>query len=295
MTKKILESKFDAHPIHNEPAYLIEIPERMDHPGNTMAIADVHLGIEQSIADAGAYLPSQTDRTIKRIVSLCNKHSVSELIVVGDIKHKVPGTSHQEWHELPAVFEMLSGIVKNLHIIPGNHDGGLRQVVPENLENIKIYPNSGARIHSFGFFHGHTWPDEKVLRSPIILMAHNHPHVLFVDRLGGRASYPCWIRGRFNIKRVLERYPSLDKELINESEIIIMPAFNDLGSGTPVNAEKPEFLGPMLKNRYIDTDNADIYLLDGTALGKLHNLYELNQDKDIIRRRYKKFSRSIIK
>jgi putative SbcD/Mre11-related phosphoesterase len=287
--------ELNAHPIHNEPAFLIEGMDGRDIPGNVMAIADIHLGIEQSIADAGAHLPSQTNRTIERIIALCKKHSVTELILVGDVKHKVPGTSRQEWHELPEVFEQLVDVVHLVHIIPGNHDGGLRRIIPEKLDNIKLYPHSGAIIFGFGFFHGHTWPEESVLRSTTILMAHNHPHVLFVDRLGGRASYPCWVRGRLNTKRALDRYPKLDEDQLPEHEVIIMPAFNDLGSGTPVNNKKPEFLGPMLKNRYIDTGNAEIYLLDGTALGRLRDLYELNQDKDITKRRFKKFSRTIIK
>ncbi len=53
-----------------------------------------------------------------------------------------------------------------------------------------------------------------------------------------------------------------------------MPAFNRLLGGVPVNVKKMsnELLGPLLKNNFIDMNNAEIYLLDGTYLGKLKNL-----------------------
>ncbi len=53
-----------------------------------------------------------------------------------------------------------------------------------------------------------------------------------------------------------------------------MPAFNNLLGGTPVNikATTDELLGPLLKNNFIDTKTAEIYLLDGTFLGKLKNI-----------------------
>jgi metallophosphoesterase superfamily enzyme len=53
--------------------------------------------------------------------------------------------------------------------------------------------------------------------------------------------------------------------------VIIMPAFNLLLGGTPVNVKKTsdELLGPLLRNNFVDMENAELYLLDGTFLGKL--------------------------
>jgi hypothetical protein len=58
-------------------------------------------------------------------------------------------------------------------------------------------------------------------------------------------------------------------------KVIIMPAFNDLLGGVPVNEKRPsdELLGPLLKNEFIDMEKSELYLLDGTFLGKLKNLY----------------------
>ena len=47
---------------------------------------------------------------------------------------------------------------------------------------------------------------------------------------------------------------------------------------TPVNTPKPEFLGPVLKNGLVDLEQAKVYLLDGTNLGRLVELKEFNND-----------------
>jgi putative SbcD/Mre11-related phosphoesterase len=264
----------NAHPIHDEPAFILENPE--DSEGNVLFIADIHFGIEHSLAKAGAHVPSQTKSITKHIIDLCTKHLIKHLVILGDIKHTVPGTSRQEWFELPEVFDRIAEHVITIDIIPGNHDGGLRKIIGHANEKIKIHSNKGEVLFGIGVFHGHTWPSEEVLKTEHVLLAHNHPHILFVDKLGGRASYACWVRGKLYKRKALERYPEV-KDF--NPEMIVMPAFNDLGSGTPVNIPKPDFLGPILRNQFIDLKNSNIYLLDGTSLGKLRDIIEPNIDK----------------
>jgi hypothetical protein len=143
-------------------------------------------------------------------------------------------------------------------------------------------------LFGVGAFHGHTWPAEHILKTERVLFAHNHPHILFVDKLGGRASYSCWVRGKLNKRKALDRYPDVKD---HNPEMIVMPAFNDLGSGTPVNISKPDFLGPMLRNQFIDLKNSNIYLLDGTSLGKLRDIIEPNVEKFTKFSRYSKYSK----
>lgn len=259
------------HPIHNEPAFILESPPGVS--GNVIIIADLHLGIEHSLEAAGARLPSQTERITERILNLCSNNDAAQLILLGDIKHTVPMTSRQEWHELPKVFKSLLKVVDSIEIIPGNHDGNLKHLVPSDQAKIHFHESSGTVLHGFGLFHGHTWPAPKVLEAKQVLMAHNHPNVLFVDKVGGRASYSCWVRGHLDNELASARYKKFND---HDPEIIIMPAFNDIGSGTPVNAKKPEFLGPLLKNHYFDFSSAHIYLLDGTDLGQLRELIDLS-------------------
>jgi hypothetical protein len=60
-------------------------------------------------------------------------------------------------------------------------------------------------------------------------------------------------------------------------EMILMPTFNDLLGGLPVNGDAPQsLLGPMLRRNAIKTDDFEVYLLDGTYLGKVGFLRALN-------------------
>jgi hypothetical protein len=62
-----------------------------------------------------------------------------------------------------------------------------------------------------------------------------------------------------------------------------MPSFNDFLGGRPINETKPRkegqtqtMVGPVLRSETVDMDNAEIYLLDGTYLGTLNQLRNMN-------------------
>jgi metallophosphoesterase superfamily enzyme len=64
---------------------------------------------------------------------------------------------------------------------------------------------------------------------------------------------------------------------IGAPEMILMPTFNDLLGGLPVNGEAPQsLLGPMLRRNAINTEDFEVFLLDGTFLGRVGFLRELN-------------------
>ena len=129
-----------------------------------------------------------SDKAINKIREKAKKENADILICAGDVS-----VFEQN---LEKILKKLDSLNKPVLIIPGNHDGGLRQIIGQTNKKIKLHPNTGAVLYGTGVFHGHAWPTEKVLKTSRVLLAHNHPHILFVDKLGGRASYPCWIRGK---------------------------------------------------------------------------------------------------
>jgi metallophosphoesterase superfamily enzyme len=94
-----------------------------------------------------------------------------------------------------------------------------------------------------------------------LVMGHVHPSVQLTDSIGARSNEKCWVRANFRKKKVLERFESCPQELV------VVPAFNPLLTGTPINAGKGTKLGPIFRNQLVDESKLNIYLLDGSNLG----------------------------
>jgi metallophosphoesterase superfamily enzyme len=61
------------------------------------------------------------------------------------------------------------------------------------------------------------------------------------------------------------------------SEMIVLPTFNDLLGGLPVNGDAPQtLLGPLFRKEAINMEDFEVFLLDGTFLGRVGFLRENN-------------------
>ena len=150
----------------------------------------------------------------------------------------------------------------------GNHDTYLKDLSPEQ---VKIHDSKGFKIDNFGFNHGHTWPSKELFSCDYFVISHIHPMIQFKDKFGYRITQPVWVKGEIDKEKVKEKYKLKET---GKLEVVIVPAFNDLLGGVPVNQKRTsdELLGPLLKNEFIDMEESELYLLDGTFLGKLKNL-----------------------
>lgn len=240
-------------PVPNTPALTID--------DKVLVVADLHIGIEGEFKEAGFILPSQTEKMARLFISILKRTKPDRLVILGDLKHNVPRTSKQEWSEIPDLVQELFEHVHEIEVLPGNHDGGLRRLLPEG---VRMGTSSGTTIGDIGLFHGHAWPSKEVMHSKVAIMAHNHPVIIFKDKLGMRISKRCWMRSFFRKKS--ERYPRMPQELI------MMPAFNEFCGGTPVNDPESNFLGPILSKEFLALRKSTVHLLDGTYLGVLSDL-----------------------
>jgi hypothetical protein len=246
--------------IKNFPALFIEEIK-------TLVIADLHVGIEYELYKSGIKIPSQVAEMKNNIFDLIKQTKSKQLIILGDIKHDVPGVSYQEMKEIPGFMKDLSQRIR-VDLCLGNHDTYIKELSPEE---IKIHASEGFRIGKFGFIHGHAWPSKKLLSCDFLISGHTHPIIQFTDKFGYRIIEPVWIKNRVDKEKIKQRYKV---ETTGKLEFIIMPAFNRLLGGTPVNVKRnnDELLGPLLKNNFVDINESEIYLLDGTYLGRLKNL-----------------------
>jgi putative SbcD/Mre11-related phosphoesterase len=247
----------DVLPVPGERALVARGEDR-----TVLVAADLHMGLERRMADEGWHMPSSTHGIVARLLALVKAHDVNVLALVGDIKDSVHTASMQEESELPRAIGQLADAVEEMHLIKGNHDGDLEAWVPYR-KHLTVHGARGARVDDMGLCHGHTWPEKEVMSADYLVLAHNHPSVEFTDRLAHRIREPAWFRTRLVTELVVARYGEVDPE------VILMPPFNELLSGTPLNRPGYEGLGPLLTRGIVDLDNAEVYLVDGIHLGRL--------------------------
>lgn len=211
--------------------------------GDSLIIADVHLGIAHELADAGIHIPSQVGPLVERIEQLKKATKAKNLIILGDVKHAVPGISLREQREIPLLLSKLARAFERIIIVKGNHDGRLERLIPHR-QKIKVRKHFLLEGHFLT--HGHRRIKGSQLRTASkIIIGHSHPHLEFRDKLGARYTEPIWVRGHLNTRH----------------ELVIVPAFNSLCGATLINRDG--LLGPVAKK----LASAHTFLLDGTDLG----------------------------
>jgi len=244
--------KLNPQPIPNEPALFIE-------EKRVLVIADLHIGIESELSEKGINTISQTEKIKNHFFKLCKKFKPKEIVLLGDIKHNIPSSTIQERKDVKNFLEEIQsfGVI---HIIPGNHDGNIKKISPNATV---IHHSNGFIIQNIGFTHGHKWPTEEIMQTKQIIIGHTHPTVMFTDRLGFKSYEPCWIKSNFIFNKLKEKYPKC-----KNPQILIMPPFNPLCGG--IAANKDGIAGPF--GKIIDVENAKIFLIDGTFLGKIKDI-----------------------
>ena len=233
-----------------------------------VVISDLHIGMETKLKRKGFHIVSRTGDMISALMSC--PEECRRLVILGDVKDTVPGRSRQEYQEIPAFFEKLRERYDRIDIVKGNHDTDLEEFIPFG---IRIHQASGMVMGDVGLVHGHTWPSEEVMRCGTLVMAHEHPAVMFKDGVGRHMTEPCWVRG--SIVSGGARYPE------HPERFVIVPAFNRLLGGSPVNVIDGRFLSPIINSGMTDLDSSEIYLLDGIFLGKRSDL--MVQERDTTR------------
>lgn len=242
----------DIQPVFGIPALKV---------GSALVVGDMHIGVESHLRAKGFHLTSHTSDMRQSLLEAADD-DIDRLIVIGDVKDSVPGSTKQEYVEIPDFFEGLFERFDRIDVVRGNHDTQIEEFLPSR---VRIRPATGLKVDGVGLAHGHVWPSADVMDSDVLVLAHNHPTVMFKDGIGRCTTEPCWMRGTFKVSSD-PRFPVLPRLFI------VIPAFNRMLGGSPVNTEKDELLGPVLNSGLLDLDGAHLYLLDGIDLGRRSDL-----------------------
>jgi len=252
----------------------------------TVIVADIHIGWEMSLTPRGIHIPSQTPRILAHLTEVVKKARPTRLILLGDIKQMVPKISMEEWKSVPEFLEAVQKMVKDVMIVPGNHDGDIEPLTPRGMP---IASSDGILLgkkETVAVFHGHAWPKPQALAADVLVMSHIHPVIRFRDRMGLWTVKQVWVRSRCDGGKIAEGYlkymniasgsdpRATFKEKLGveprDSRLIVIPTFNDLIGGLSVNRLARRVTGPILGSGGVDLREAELYLLDGTYLGTVN-------------------------
>jgi hypothetical protein len=246
--------------------FLTDYPALFISDKKIIVVSELHLGLEYELYKSGIKIPSQRRKFEEIIEHLIKLTKANSLIVLGDIKHKVPGSTIREDVEIPRFLENLKQKIKVI-LIKGNHDDRIEGIIPSG---VKIYGSKGYKIGKYGFFHGHAWPSKKLMECDYLFMGHVHPSIEFRDSFGFRSVLSVWLKGKLKQELIKERYKIKKTGKLN---VVVLPTFNSILGGAALNRiAKEKHTGPLLVNKIFDVDSSKVYLLDGTCLGILKEL-----------------------
>lgn len=221
----------------NQPALIINKKEK------TLVIADLHLGVECELG-IESLVEKIVDENIERIKRIVEKTKAKRLVILGDIKHKIPLKGMKEIEKRivskirPAIEKLME--ICEVVLIAGNHDGGL-----------KLKMKKEEIIEDIALVHGHAWPSKEAMECNHMIVAHTHPAHIFKDKFGHRSTKKVWVFGKFS-EEIYKKYPTANKKM----KVIIMPAFNHYISGGE------SLIGPLFKRFKMES----IHLLSGVCI-----------------------------
>lgn len=232
----------------------------------TLLISDLHLGLEKEMAKKGFRLPAYSVRMVERVKGLSEKYSAKRLVVLGDVKHTVGKVEDIDWGVIPWFFDTMLDLFGSVEVVPGNHDGSIKTVLPPR---VLLHPSHGTVLghgrERIGVAHGHAWPSEEAIATRNLVIGHSHFTYEMRDSLGSRTREAVWVRASYNVADLMEGagYHSKAK---GRGKLTVMPPFNRLVGGQPINRSRSFEFGPVLSSRSVSLKDADIFLTDGTRV-----------------------------
>jgi len=234
--------------------------------GSALLVSDLHLGLEKEMARKGFRVPSYTVKMTDRIRNLAEAHRPEKIVILGDVKHSVGRVEDIDWGVIPWFFETMLDLFPAVEVVPGNHDGSIRTVLPQR---VVLHPSEGTVLgmgrSKVGVAHGHAWPSQKAIESRNLVIGHSHFTYEMRDSLGTRSRDLAWVFAKYDVAKMLAK-AGFKSRVKGEGELRVMPPFNRMVGGQPINAAKSFEFGPVLSSGAISVEKADIFLLDGTRV-----------------------------
>lgn len=233
---------------------------------STLLISDLHLGLEKEMAKKGFRLPAYSVRMVDRIRDIADRYHTRRLAVLGDVKHTVGKVEDIDWGVIPWFFDTMLDLFESVEVVPGNHDGSIKTVLPQR---VALHQSRGAVLGEgrgrIGVAHGHAWPSEEAIMTRNLVIGHSHFTYEMRDPLGSRTREAVWVTAEYDVAELMEGAGYLSRAT-GVGKLTVMPPFNRLVGGQPINRSRSFQFGPVLSSRSVSLEDADIFLTDGTRV-----------------------------
>jgi putative SbcD/Mre11-related phosphoesterase len=272
MIEDINFNKSRCFPLYPHPILMIKTSGYK----NFLVISDIHIGLEDKIRRNGILIdPRQNiDESIRLMTNIHWETGVNELIILGDLKSSIRIITRTEWDNVPYFLESLNKLF-NIYLIPGNHDGNIKQLLPDN---VNLMRSKGIEFDNILLTHGHTLP-RIGMNVEKIIAGHLHP---IIQKEGSiLQGNKIWVKINLTKKDLLEKD---HKQNTRKLEMIIMPHFNNIldyygkrnrnTSGTSGKSKLP-LLDNMINRLNWSVEKAFLFTLDGSIIGSEVDLAEL--------------------
>lgn len=208
-----------------------------------LVVADLHLGYEQALEEAGVFIPAVQYKFIKNfLLRALEETGCSKLLILGDVKHEFGGALKQEWGETIDLLSTLKEKGVSVDVVRGNHDNFLIPMLKRlNVPLHDPYYREGSLL----FTHGHkelpidAWSEDV----KCVVMGHEHPAVMLRDELGVSVKLKSFLVGS-----------------LGRANLIVLPSLSPLMSGTEVNVPRAKFLSPIL--RQVELGDMRVYAIE---------------------------------
>jgi putative SbcD/Mre11-related phosphoesterase len=233
--------------VQSQPALILDDRKRY------LVVTDLHIGFESRLAANDIHIDPKEiiSETVQNLEKIIESEKPDSLVLLGDIKSSVRSISKIEWNAVPLFFEIGEKI--ETIVIPGNHDGNIRKLVPDG---VTISSPAGLVIGDTLLTHGHVMPSENLSRINKIVMGHVHP--VYFHKGSVLDGQRVWISIKAEKSQI---FPSVTGEI----EIIIVPSFNKHFYSTFKRSYKRS-ISPII-NAIKTPKSAKIVTLDGSIIG----------------------------
>jgi uncharacterized protein len=229
--------------------------------GRYAVVTDLHIGFEEKFASVGVRIQANADGMLAELEGIIEQNNVTHLVVAGDVKSGIDRILQSEWDIVPRFFNRLLKKCQ-VSVVPGDHDGGLNHLLPEQVHQEDI---NGMLLGDTLILHGHTRPLIKFKDCRRMLMGHVHP--IFQRKGSPLSGQPVWVFLKVRRKSIFQELLEEDgKSLV---EVILMPSFNlDLASTGYVfeEARIERRIAPIVKELR-SAEEAVVTTLSGEVIG----------------------------